>query len=48
MYYKIDRPSTTKLPEIMFELKRALSFIGPGFLVAIGYLDPGIQIQSKT
>lgn len=25
----------------MYNWKRTLSFIGPGFLVAIGYLDPG-------
>ena len=30
-----------KIPPFKFSFKKLLSYIGPGFLMSIAYLDPG-------
>ena len=36
-----DRPSSVRVSQSPHMWRRALGFLGPGFLIAVGYMDPG-------
>jgi hypothetical protein len=47
---KVDQPQRPSLPDVFSSVRvsqspnlwwRALGFLGPGFLICVGYMDPG-------